>query len=68
MLIEAKFLSKGKTFYRVFNPNNVIYIDEQGVLFSDGVHALFEDGEYVKVIRLLQHKGGEEGFYTTGEY
>jgi len=45
MLIEAAFKHKtnDRTYY--FNPDNVLYIDQDGVLFAPDVYRLFADAE-----------------------
>jgi hypothetical protein len=53
MHIEAKFRSQGKTFKRLINTDTYLYMDEHGVLFSEGNHAKFADGEYTRVRAIL---------------
>ena len=54
MLIAAEFFSKGKTQTRVFNPENIIYMDETGVLLAVGIHAMWSPTEYHRVVELLK--------------
>jgi hypothetical protein len=57
MLITAEFFSKGKTQTRVFNPENIVYMDETGVLLAVGIHAMWSNDEYHRVITLLAAEG-----------
>ena len=54
MLIAADFFSKGKTQTRVFNPENIVYMDETGVLLAVGIHAMLSPTEYHRVVDLLK--------------
>ena len=54
MLITADFFSKGKTQTRVFNPENIVYMDETGVLLAVGIHAMWSPDEYRRVVNLLR--------------
>ena len=57
MLIAAEFFSKGKTQVRVFNPENIVYMDETGVLLAVGIHAMWSGDEYHRVVTLLAAEG-----------
>ena len=57
MLIAAEFFSKGKTQTRVFNPENIAYMDETGVLFAVGIHAMWSGDEYHRVWSILINEG-----------
>jgi hypothetical protein len=57
MLIAAEFFSKGKTQTRVFNPENIVYMDETGVLLAVGIHAMWSPTEYHRVVELLKDEG-----------
>ena len=56
MLIEAAVFSKGKTQTRVFNPENIIYMDETGVLLAVGIHAMWSPEEYQRIVKLLRYE------------
>jgi hypothetical protein len=56
MLIAAEFFSKGKQQTRVFNPENIIYMDETGVLLAVGIHAMWSPEEYQRVVKLLRYE------------
>lgn len=54
MLIQATFKHKtnDRTYY--FNPDNVLYIDQDGVLFAPDVYRLFAtDDQYDEVLDQL---------------
>jgi hypothetical protein len=57
MLIAAEFFSKGKTQTRVFNPENIVYMDDAGVLLAVGIHAMWSADEYHRVVTLLEQEG-----------
>jgi hypothetical protein len=57
MLIAAEFFSKGKTQTRVFNPEHIAYMDETGVLFAVGIHAMWSSDEYHRVCMILTQEG-----------
>lgn len=45
MLIYAKFKHKTNDRLYYFNPENVLYIDQDGVLFAPEVYRLFANAE-----------------------
>ena len=58
MLIKADFKHKTNNRTYLFNPDNVLYIDEDGVLFAPDVYRLFaNEDEYVAVIKQLNNEG-----------
>jgi len=57
MLIAADFFSKGKLQTRIFNPENVVYMDDTGVLLAAGIHAMWSNDEYHRVIKILENEG-----------
>ena len=56
MLIAAEFFSKGKTQVRVFNPENIVYMDETGVLLAVGIHAMWSADEFYRITNLLRQE------------
>lgn len=56
MLIAAEFYSKGKTQVRVFNPENIVYMDETGVLLAVGIHAMWSADEFYRITNLLRQE------------
>lgn len=54
MLITANFMSKGVQYERTFNTDNIIYMDQKGVLFDVDTHAMFAPGEYERVKELVR--------------
>lgn len=53
MMISAFFRHKTNDRVYWFNPMNVLYIDEDGVLFAPDVYRLFADGEYEQVLNQM---------------
>jgi hypothetical protein len=53
MLVSAYFRLKAEDRLYVFNPENVLYIDPEGVLFTKDVYRQFADGEYESVMITL---------------
>lgn len=56
MLVSAYFKLKNEDRLYLFNPENVLYIDHDGVLFEKDVYRMFADGEYEIVIRQIDDK------------
>lgn len=60
MLIKALFQSKGGSRPRIFSPMSVLYLDDTGVLFASGIHALWAEGEWGRIntqLDLLAYEG-----------
>lgn len=56
MLVSAYFQLKNEDRLYIFNPENVLYIDPEGVLFTKDVYRMFAVGEYESVmITLNEH-------------
>lgn len=56
MLVSAYFQLKNEDRLYIFNPENVLYIDPEGVLFAKDVYRMFAAGEYESVmITLNEH-------------
>ena len=55
MLVSAYFKLKNKDRLYVFNPENVLYIDSEGVLFAPDVYRMFAAGEYEAVMQQLDY-------------
>lgn len=53
MLVSAYFSLKSEDRLYVFNPENVLYIDPEGVLFTKDVYRQFAVGEYESVMITL---------------
>jgi len=53
MLVSAYFKLKNEDRLYVFNPENVLYIDKDGVLFERDVYRMFADDEYELVMRQI---------------
>lgn len=53
MLVSAYFSLKSEDRLYVFNPENVLYIDPEGVLFVKDVYRQFAEGEYESVMITL---------------
>lgn len=53
MLVSAYFSLKSEDRLYVFNPENVLYIDPEGVLFVKDVYRQFAVGEYESVMITL---------------
>lgn len=53
MLVSAYFKLKHEDRLYVFNPENVLYIDPDGVLFAPDVYRMFAEGEYEQVLTTL---------------
>jgi len=56
MLVSAYFQLKSEDRLYVFNPENVLYIDVDGVLFAKDVYRMFAEGEYEIVMRQMDDK------------
>lgn len=56
-LVRAEFKKQGGSYERVFNVHNVVYIDPLGVMFVEGEHALFSEGQYSLVLDQLVSQG-----------
>jgi len=54
MMISAFFRHKTNDRVYWFNPMNVLYIDEDGVLFAPEIYRLFADGEYEQVLYQME--------------
>ena len=54
MLVSAYFRLKNEDRLYVFTPENVLYIDCDGVLFAKDVYRMFGDGEYAYVMEQLE--------------
>lgn len=46
MLLKTFIQLKTETREYIFNPENVMYIDEDGILFAPNVYRMFPAGEY----------------------
>ena len=46
MLIETHIQLKNEVRPYIFNPENVMHIDEDGILFAPNVYRMFPAGEY----------------------
>jgi len=55
MLVSVYFKLRNHDRQFLFNPENVLYIDEEGVLFEKEVYRMFADGE--REILMRQIKG-----------
>jgi hypothetical protein len=55
MLVSAYFKLKTEDRLYVFNPENVMYIDPDGVLFAKDVYRMFAQGEYENVLEKLSN-------------
>ena len=55
MLVSAYFKLKTEDRLYVFNPENVLYIDPDGVLFAKDVYRMFAQGEYEKLLEKLSN-------------
>ena len=55
MLVSAYFKLKTEDRLYVFNPENVMYIDPDGVLFTKDVYRMFAQGEYEKLLGKLRY-------------
>lgn len=53
MLVSAYFKLKNEDRLYLFNPENVLYIDSDGVLFEKDVYRMFAEGEYEIVVRQI---------------
>lgn len=53
MLISLNFKFKNAERPVIFNPENVLYIDETGVLFDKDVHRLWADDEYGVFLNMM---------------
>jgi len=53
MLISAYFKLKNEDRQYIFNPDNVLYIERDGVLFAKDVYRQFGDGEYEVVMEQI---------------
>jgi hypothetical protein len=54
MLISLNFKFKSVERPVIFNPENVLYIDDTGVLFDKDVHRLFAQGEFARFIKMMR--------------
>ena len=59
MLVSVFFKLKNEERQYTFNPNNVLYIEPEGVLFTKDVYRQFAKGEYANLeeVLLLNTKG-----------
>tara|TARA_R110000772_G_scaffold123912_2_gene230310 strand:+ start:941 stop:1132 length:192 start_codon:yes stop_codon:yes gene_type:complete len=55
MLVSAYFSLKSEDRLYVFNPENVLYMDPEGVLFVKDVYRQFAVGEYENVMAVLSN-------------
>lgn len=53
MLVSAYFKLKNEDRQYIFNPENVLYIESDGVLFSKDVYRQFCEGEYEVVMKQI---------------
>ena len=67
MLIYAKFKHKTSDRLYCFNPENVLYIDEDGVLFAPDVYRLFASAEQYEGVmsQLCKHKAVDLTMYRS---
>jgi len=66
MLIAAELSYKNGAEIRLtfFNPENVLYMDEEGVLFAPGVHRPWAEGEWLRLQPILAGLCAEDEEYT----
>lgn len=53
MLVSAYFKLKNEDRQYIFNPENVLYIEADGVLFAKDVYRQFCEGEYETVMKQI---------------
>lgn len=56
MLVSVYFRLKNEDRLYVFNPENVLYIDTDGVLFAKDIYRMFADGEYEILMRQIDDR------------
>jgi hypothetical protein len=60
MLVSLNFKFKNVERPVVFNPENVLYIDDTGVLFDKDVHRLFAQGEFARFVEMMHNLDVED--------
>lgn len=56
MLVSVYFRLKNEDRLYLFNPENVLYIDTDGVLFAKDIYRMFADGEYEILMRQIDDR------------